>query len=43
MSITNNLKVQIDLPVWEWMNFAPAVTTAISSLTTGNSLQNRYL
>lgn len=41
--ITNNLKVQIDLPVWEWCNFAPGTTTAISSLTTGNSLSNRYL
>lgn len=43
MTLTNNLKVQVDLPVWEWCNFAPAATTAVSSLTTGNSLQNRYL
>lgn len=43
MALTVNLKPQIDLPVWEWCRFAPAATTAISSLTTGNSLSNRYL
>ena len=43
MAITNNLKKQIDLPVWEWCRFAPTATTAVSSLTTGNTLQNRYL
>jgi len=41
--LTNNLKAQVDLPVWEWCRFAPVVTTAVSSLTTGNSLENRYL
>jgi hypothetical protein len=41
--ITNNLKQQVDLPVWEWCKFAPVSTTAVSSLTTGNSLTNRYL
>lgn len=43
MGIINNLKKQIDLPVWEWCRFAPTATTAVSSLTTGNTLQNRYL
>lgn len=43
MSVTNNLKQQVDIPVWEWCKFAPTSTTAISSLTTGNSLGNRYL
>ena len=43
MAITNNLKQQVDLPVWEWLRFAPTSTTAVSSLTTGNSLGNRYL
>ena len=43
MAITNNLKKQIDLPVWEWCRFAPSVTTAVSSLTTGNNLLNRFL
>ncbi|NTV44108.1 MAG: hypothetical protein HGA67_00225 [Candidatus Yonathbacteria bacterium] len=43
MAITNNLKLQVDLPVWEWCRFAPTATTAVSSLTTGNSLENKYL
>lgn len=43
MSLTNKLKKQIDLPVWEYCRFAPATTTAVSSLTTGNTLNNRYL
>jgi hypothetical protein len=43
MALTNNLKQQVDLPVWEWCRFAPATTTALSSLTTGNALTNRYL
>lgn len=43
MALVNNLKPQVDLPVWEWCKFAPTNTTAISSMTTGNSLQNRYL
>ena len=43
MALTNNLKVQVDQPVWEWCKFAPVASTAISSLTTGNTLNNRYL
>ncbi len=43
MAVTNNLKQQVDYPVWEWCRFAPTATTAVSSLTTGNSLSNRYL
>ena len=43
MALTNNLKKQVDLPVWEWCRFAPQTTTAISSLTTGNTLGNKYL
>lgn len=43
MTLTNNLKAQVDLPVREWCTFAPVATTAVSSLTTGNSLENRYL
>jgi len=43
MSVTNLLKQQVDIPVWEWCNWSPLNTTAISSLTTGNSLGNRYL
>ncbi len=43
MQVTNNLKKQVDLPVWEWCRFAPQTTTAVSSLTTGNTLGNRFL
>jgi hypothetical protein len=43
MAVTNNLKNVVDLPVWEWCRFAPAATTAISSMTTGNTMGNRYL
>ena len=30
MPITNALKKQLDIPVWEWTRFAPAVSSAIS-------------
>lgn len=43
MALTNLLKKQVDLPVWEWCAFSPTTSTAVSSLTTGNSLSNRYL
>jgi hypothetical protein len=31
MSYTSQLKPQVDLPVWEWMRFAPANTVTLSS------------
>jgi hypothetical protein len=38
MGLTNTLKKQIDLPVWEWTRFAPVVSSAIScSCTPDNS------
>lgn len=43
MAVKNNLRKQVDLPVWEYCRFAPVLTTAISSLTTGNTMSNRYL
>lgn len=44
MAVTNNLRVQVDLPVWEWCKFAPVITTAVSSLTTGSAgTTQRYL
>lgn len=42
MALTNNLKPQVDLPVWEWCRFAPASSTAISCLTTPK-IPGRYL
>lgn len=43
MSVTSQLKPIVDLPVWEWMRFAPVVSTAVSAMTTANNLSNRYL
>ncbi len=50
MALTNNLKVQVDLPVWEWMRFTPAAVTALTVQAAGPSDtysrypgQNRYI
>lgn len=43
MALTNSLKTQVDLPVWEWCRFAPTATSAVSSMTTANTLGSRYL
>jgi hypothetical protein len=44
MGITNNLKKQIDLPVWEWMRFNPAGnTSALTCLTTARDGLERYM
>ena len=37
MSITNNLKKQIDLPVFEWTRFAPLQSSAISCTCTADN------
>ncbi len=37
MSLTNNLKKQIDTPVWEWTRLAPAVSSAVSSTCTADN------
>jgi hypothetical protein len=43
MALTNNLKTQVDLPVWEWMRFAPQNTAATTALTTAEDGSSRYL
>lgn len=43
MALVNNLKVQCDLPVWEWCRFAPTATTAVSSMTSEGVAGGRYL
>lgn len=43
MALTNNLKSQVDLPVWEWMRFAPGNSTSLTSLTTAKDGSNRFL
>ena len=37
MSLTNNLKKQVDLPVWEWCRALPAVSSALSSTCTADN------
>ena len=43
MAITNNLLSQVDLPVWEWMRFAPTNTSATNVLTTSRDGSSKYL
>lgn len=43
MVITNKLLTQVDLPVWEWMKFAPVNTSSLSCLTTDKDGKGRYL
>lgn len=43
MAITNKLLPQVDLPVWEWMRFAPGATTALTCLTTARDGSSRFL
>jgi hypothetical protein len=31
MALNNTLRTQVDLPVWEWLRFAPAVSSATST------------
>jgi hypothetical protein len=38
MAIINTLRKQIDLPVFEWTRFAPAVSTAVSSSCTADNI-----
>ncbi len=43
MAVTNNLKAQVDLPVWEWCRFAPTATAALSGLATSDDGLNRFM
>lgn len=43
MAVTNNLKVQVDLPVWEWCRFAPTATATLSALATSDDGNTRFL
>jgi hypothetical protein len=43
MAITNKLLPQVDLPVWEWMRFAPSATTALTALSTARDGSSRFL
>ena len=43
MALTNNLKQQVDLPVFEWLRFTPVATTGLTCLTTARDGSSRYL
>jgi len=44
MALTNNLKPQVDLPVWEWMRFFPGGnSSALTCLTTARDGSSPYL
>lgn len=43
MTVTNNNKKQVDLPVWEGLNFFPAANSAISEMTTVETPDQRYI
>lgn len=43
MAFSNNLKPQVDLPVWEWCRFAPTATVAVSGLATADDGSNRFI
>ena len=37
MGLVNNLRKQVDTPVWEWARFAPNVSSALSSTATSDN------
>ena len=45
MPLVNNLKKQVDLPVWEWTRFSPVAPTAGNSFscTADNPLLNESI
>lgn len=43
MALTNNLKPQVDLPVWEWCRFAPTATVALSGMATADDGSARFI
>jgi len=43
MPLTNSLKTKLDLPVFEWLRFAPTATAATSAMCFGDTLTERYM
>jgi len=39
MAFTNKLKNQVDMPVWEWCRFPPAVSTAMTTSCAADNSQ----
>jgi hypothetical protein len=42
MPTVNGLKKQVDLPVWEWMRFAPTSTSSLSAMSSSEDGTGRY-
>jgi hypothetical protein len=42
MPTVNGLKKQVDLPIWEWLRFAPASTNSLSALSSSEDGTGRY-
>lgn len=41
MALVNTLRTQVDLPIWEWLRFAPATSSSVScSCAADNTLYN---
>jgi hypothetical protein len=43
MALTNKLKKQVDLPVWEWCRFAPTTSAAAMSTCSDESSGGQYI
>lgn len=43
MALTNNNKKVLDLPVFEWLRFTPASSSALTSLCYGDTNDERYM
>ena len=43
MALTNNNKKVIDLPIFEWLRFAPGSSSALTSLCYGDTNDERYM
>lgn len=43
MAFTNNLKKQVDLPIWEWCRFIPVASAAGTVACSSDAVQARYI
>ena len=43
MAVVNNLRKQIDQPIWEWLRFFPAANSALSEMTFIETPDKRYM
>ena len=43
MTLTNNLRTQVDLPIYEWCRFAPVASAAGTVMCTSDGLNGRYI